>query len=166
MTNVHPNSQATRGRRLPRLACCVLLAAAAAGCQTAAPAARRPGVDIDPCAERLHDTCGRFLLYFSIHGRLPDTLDELKRVDAQALPPPSTGGRTGPLVCPISGKPYVYSKDGPRLPGRAGLLVLYDAEPVHSGMRWGIMVEAGGAGQPLSGRVVLLPESSVFSTNK
>jgi hypothetical protein len=135
----------------------VLLAAVAAGCQTAAPAARRPGVDIDPCAERLHDTCGRFLLYFSIHGRLPDTLDELTRVDSQTLPP---------LVCPISGKPYVYSKDGPRVPGRAGLLVLYDADPVHSGMRWGILADVGAEGRPPTLRVILVPETPVFATEK
>ena len=119
--------------------------------------ARRPSTVSDPCADRLHDLCGQLLLYFSATGEMPATLDDLNRMDSQTLPP---------LVCPISGKPYLYNKDGLRVPGRAGLLVLYDAEPVHSGMRWGIMVEAGGAGQPLSGRVVLLPESSVFSTNK
>jgi len=165
MTSIHPQSKADRGRFLARLACGALLAAVAAGCQTAAPAARRPGVDIDPCAERLHDTCGRFLLYFSINGRLPDTLDELTRVDSQMLPPPSTGGRTGPLVCPISGKPYVYKKDGPRVPGRAGLLVLYDAEPVHSGMRWGILADVAAEGRPPTLRVILVPVR-VFAAEK
>jgi len=136
----------------------VLVPMAAAGCQTAAaPPARRPSAEIDPCADRLHDICGQLLLYFSATGEMPATLDDLNRMDSQTLPP---------LVCPISGKPYIYNKDGLRVPGLAGLLVLYDAEPIHSGMRWGIIVEAGGAGQPLSGRVVLLPESSVFSTNK
>ena len=141
-------------------------AVAAAGCRTAAPAARRAGADIDPCAERLHDTCGRFLLYFSINGSLPDTLDELARAESQTPPPPGTGGRTGPLVCPISGKPYVYSKDGPRLPGRAGLLVLYDAEPVHSGMRWGILADVAAEGRPPTLRVILVPETPVFAAEK
>ena len=140
-------------------------AVAAAGCRTAAPAARRAGADIDPCAERLHDTCGRFLLYFSINGSLPDTLDELARAESQTPPPPGTGGRTGPLVCPISGKPYVYSKDGPRLPGRAGLLVLYDAEPVHSGMRWGILADVAAEGRPPTLRVILVPVR-VFAAEK
>jgi hypothetical protein len=157
MTSIHPQSKADRGRFLARLACGALLAAVAAGCQTAAPAARRAGVDIDPCAERLHDTCGRFLLYFSINGRLPDTLDELTRVDSQTLPP---------LVCPTSGKPYVYNKDGPRVPGRAGRLVLYDAEPVHSGMRWGILADVAAEGRPPTLRVILVPETPVFAAEK
>jgi len=145
-----------------------LALAVAAGCRTAAPAAsaaRRPGADFDPCAERLHDTCGRFLLFFSINGRLPDTLDELARVDSQTPPPPGTGGRTGPLVCPISGKPYVYSKDGPRVPGRAGRLVLYDAEPVHSGMRWGVLADVAAEGRPPPLRVILVPVR-VFAAEK
>ena len=141
---------------LAALACAMLVAMAAAGCQTSAPAIRKPSAHIDPCAERLHDTCGRFLLYLSIHGRLPDTLDELARVDSQTPPP---------LVCPISGKPYVYKKDGPRVPGRAGLLVLYDAEPVHSGMRWGILADVAAEGRPPTLRVILVPVR-VFAAEK
>ena len=139
------------------ISCALAFAVAAAGCRTAAPAARRAGADFDPCAERLHDTCGRFLLHFSIHGRLPDTLDELARVDSQTPPP---------LVCPVSGKPYVYSKDGPRLPGRPGRLVLYDAEPVHCGMRWGILADVAAEGRPPTLRVILVPETPVFAAEK
>jgi hypothetical protein len=158
-----------------RISCFIAFAVAAAGCGTAVPAGRRAGADFDPCAERLHDTCGRLLLFFSINGRLPDTLDELARVDSQTPPPPGTGaqdgraywpGRTGPLVCPVSGKPYVYSKDGPRVPGRAGRLVLYDAEPVHSGMRWGVLADVAAEGRPPTLRVILVPETPVFATEK
>jgi hypothetical protein len=134
-----------------------MLAVLAAGCQASAPAVRKPSTDIDPCAERLHDACGRLLLYCSIHGGLPETLDQLNRVDLGALPT---------LVCPVSEKPYVYRREGLSVPGRAGLLVLYDAEPVHTGMRWGILVEPGAAGGPLTGRVLLLPESAVFPASK
>ena len=147
------------------ISCFIAFAVAAAGCGTAVPAGRRPGADIDPCAERLHDACGRLLLYFSINGSLPDTLDELARAESQTPPPPGTGGRTGPLVCPISGKPYVYSKDGPRVPGRAGRLVLYDAEPVHSGMRWGILADVAAEGRPPTLRVILVPVG-VFAAEK
>ena len=149
-----------------RISCFIAFAVAAAGCGTAVPAGRRAGVDIDPSAERLHDTCGRLLLYFSINGRLPDTLDELARVDSQTPPPPGTGGRTGPLVCPTSGKPYIYRKDGPRVPGRAGRLVLYDAEPVHCGMRWGILADVAAEGRPPTLRVILVPETPVFAAEK
>jgi len=146
-----------RNRDLPALACGVMLAVLAAGCQAPAPAVRRPSTDIDPCAERLHDACGRLLLYCSVNGGLPETLDQLNRVDLGALPT---------LVCPVSEKPYVYRREGLSVPGRAGLLVLYDAEPVHTGMRWGILVEPGAAGGPLTGRVLLLPESAVFPASK
>jgi len=142
---------------LPLFYCCLLAAAIAAGCQVAAPSPRRPSTDLDPCAERLHDACGRLLLYSRTNGRLPETLDDLARPDSGAI---------APLVCPASGKPYVYSKDGLRVPGRAGLLVLYDAQPVHSGMRWAILVEGSDKGKPLAGRVVLLPDGPLFSEPK
>jgi hypothetical protein len=139
------------------LACGVALAMVAGGCQTSTPSARRPDAVIDLCAERLHDICGRLLLYYRVNGKLPAALADMRGLDSGALPP---------LVCPLSGKPYIYRKDGLRVPGRPGLLVLYDAEPVHSGMRWGISVETASEGQPLTGRVVLLPDSPLFSAKK
>jgi len=150
----HPERIRRAGLRLAAGA--VLVAMVAAGCRSVAPPVRRPDAVSDPCADRLHDLCGRLLLYFSAQRELPPTLDDLDRLDSQTPPP---------RVCPISGKPYLYNKDGLHVPGRAGRLVLYDAEPVHSGMRWGIMVEPGGEDQPLTGRVLLVPEP-VFSTNK
>jgi hypothetical protein len=146
-----------RNLELLSLACGVALAMVAGGCQTSTPSARRPSAKIDPCAERLHDICGRLLLYYRGNGKLPVALADMKGLDSGALPP---------LVCPLSDKPYIYRKDGLRVTGRPGLLVLYDAEPVHSGMRWGISVETASEGQPLTGRVVLLPDSPLFSAKK
>ncbi len=144
-----------RGPDLPALACGMVLAVLAAGCQ--APAVRQPSTVIDPCAERLHDVCGRLLLYCSVNGGLPETLDRLNRVDS---------GAPLALVCPVSEKPYVYRREGLSVPGRAGLLVLFDADPVHGGLRWGIFVEPGAAGGPLAGRVLPVPESAVFPAGK
>jgi len=139
------------------LACALAWATIAAGCQASGASAHRPSAKIDPCAERLHDISGRLLLYYRVNGKLPVALADMRGLDSGALPP---------LVCPLSDKPYIYRKDGLRVPGRPGLLVLYDAEPVHSGMRWGISVETASEGQPLTGRVVLLPDSPLFSAKK
>ena len=139
------------------LACALACATIAAGCQASGTSARRPDAAIDPCAERLHDVCGRLLFYCSVNGKLPEKLDDLKRVDSSPLPP---------LVCPVSGKPYLYNKEGLPTPGRAGFLVVYDAAAVHGGMRWGVWLEAAGEGQPLSGRIVRFPESLLAPAKK
>ena len=136
-------------RKVAGLACWIGLAALTAGCQTVAPGARRPSAEADPCAERLHDICGQLLLYHSFNNRFPKTLGELKPIDPQ---------QSLPLVCPVSGKPYVYNPNGLRIPGRSGRLVLYDATASHSGMRWGILVGDPGGGGRLTARVILLSE--------
>lgn len=142
------------------LVCWFALGTLVAGCrtpQTSVPPVRRPNVKIDPCAERLHDVCGQLLLYHSIHKRLPQTLNGLKAMNVGPMPQ---------LICPVSGKPYVYNPIGLRIPGRSGRLVLYDAVACHAGMRWGILVEDSADGKPLTARVVLLPEESVSSASK
>ena len=139
---------------LATLACCIGLAALAAGCRTAAPAARRPSVEADACAERLHDLSGRLLLHYSLHRRLPETLEAL------ATPGPE---QPVPLVCPVSGKPYVYRPEGLQVPGRPGRLVLYDAAACHSGMRWGVFVDDAGDARRLIARVILIPDELVPS---
>lgn len=142
-----------RRRVLAVLACACLAAALAAGCETSAGAVRtRPPTVNDPCAERLHDLCGRILLLYSASGDLPETLEALARVGAGPLPP---------LVCPSSGQPYIYNREGVRIKGRAGRLVLYDPAPSHTGMRWAVFVETGEGSRPLTTRVVLLPEKSL-----
>jgi hypothetical protein len=139
----------------PGLACCVVLVMIAAGCQTAAPAVRKTGAELDPCADRLHEICGNLLLYYSVSGTLPKGIADLKSVSSGPLPP---------LVCPVSGKPYVYNPVGlPAAAGRRGRLVIYDAEPSHSGKRCAILADIGAGDQPLSARVILVPEAPVFS---
>jgi len=142
---------------LASAALAILVTAMAAGCETSAPQARRAGAEIVPCAERLHEICGHLLLYYSINGKLPERLADLKSTGPEPLPP---------LACPDSGKPYIYNRAGLAVPGRPGRLVLYDGGPCHSGMRWGILADVAADEQPLTTRVVPLPETPVFSANK
>ena len=143
------------------LACCVALAMIAAGCQTAAPAARqtgiKTGVETDPCADRLHEISGRLLLYYSVAGKMPPVLANLKGVDSDPMPP---------LACPASGKPYVYNPVGLVVQGQPGRLVIYDPAPSHNGKRWGILAAITAGDQPLSSRVVLVPEGPIFAVGK
>jgi len=143
-----------RSRSLMRLAGVLALAALAVGCQskTTVPEVRRPSLELDPCAERLHDLSGRFLLYYSLHGRLPETFDAM---------PPLDPAHPTPAVCPASGEPYVYCPKGLAIPGRPGILVLYDPLPSHGGMRWGIFVDRTSGGTRLTARVILLPGGAV-----
>jgi len=141
----------------PALALCGLIAAVLmVGCgpppaQPASPPAPRSGGYIDPCAQRLHDISGGLLLYYATRRALPTTLSALKDHGAVQLPP---------LVCPVSKKPYLYNPRGLVIPGRAGRLVLYDAEASHSGMRWGIMVTPPAGGM-IATDVRLLPEGAI-----
>jgi len=135
--------------------CAVAVAGLLPACQPAAtPPVYKPSVLIDPCAERLHDLCGLFLLHYAAHQRLPADLDELK-----ALAPAGAA-----LVCPTSGTPYVYRPAGLQIPGRQGRLLLFDAEPAHSGMRWAVVADDGAAGRLAVLRVQLLPDGPAFST--
>ncbi len=127
------------------------LIAPTSGCQktTDNGVVRRPSVRKDPCAERLHNICGHLLLYYSTHRKLPPTLEGLH---------PTTGLPLPPLVCPVSEKPYVYDPDGVPIPNFPGRLVVYDPEPTHSGMRWGILVGASAGAPNITARVILVPE--------
>jgi hypothetical protein len=139
-----------RVRNLAGLALGLAVVAAVCGCRTATPTVRKPSTEIDPCAERLHEVCGYLLLQYAIHETLPESLADLQGVTSAPLPP---------LVCPVSGKAYIYNRDGIEVPGRPGRVVLYDAAPTHSGMRWAVAAEVNGTNQPLTARVILLPES-------
>ncbi|KPK83643.1 MAG: hypothetical protein AMJ81_07700 [Phycisphaerae bacterium SM23_33] len=136
------------------LAAWPLIAVLAGGCRPPPPDTQRPKVGTDPCAERLHDVCGHLLLYYQIHKRLPPTLKQLKSSDVLPLPP---------LVCPVSGKPYVYEPQGLLLRGQPGRLVLYDPEPSHSGIRWGILVGTSARGDSIIPCVIAVTEEQLAS---
>lgn len=116
------------------------------------PQAARPSVKSDPCAERLHDLCGHLLMYHSLNRKLPDTLEDLKESGMGDLPP---------LTCPASGKPYRYMPAGMTVPGRDEIMVICDPVPIHSGMRWAVMVAPPESGQALATKVILLTERAV-----
>jgi hypothetical protein len=140
------------------LACGLFLAMLAAGCQTAPQThPRRQGGAGDPCAERLHLICGQLLLYCLQRDELPAALADLKGTGPGELPP---------LLCPTSGKPYVYNREGLSVPGKAGRLVVYDADACHSGMRWGILADVAWGEKGLNARVISLPDGPMFSGGK
>jgi hypothetical protein len=150
----HDKLAVGRRRRLAGLAGALLVAMIAAGCQTAATPNRQPSAAIDPCADRLHDICGDLLLYYAARGKLPDRIEDIRGAD------------TTPLICPVSGRPYLYNPGGLLIPGLEGRLVLYDPLPFHSGLRWGIMAEPGGEGEPLALRVVPLLDKVVLTAER
>lgn len=129
----------------------------AAGCETsgkpAAPSPRPPATD--PCAERLHEVSGQLLLYYATNKRLPRSLDELAKAELRSSGPP--------LVCPESGKAYLYRPDGLAIPDHPGLLVLNDATAVHNGGRWGIFRSTSDSGTSLGFRVMWIDEATMGS---
>jgi hypothetical protein len=141
---------ASVGLTIRRLATLGLLMVAmlATGCQVT-PANPRPSTALDPCADRLYEAVDPLLEFYALKGRLPDQLSEVRPANA------------APLVCPVSGKAYVYNPRGLTVEGRKGFLILYDPLPSHTGMRWGVMVEPGGPDEPLAARVILLPNKAV-----
>ena len=121
------------------------------GCQSQPPAAAGPSTITDSCSEGLHDLCGLLLQYHLVHGKLPDRLEDLQQV-------------AGPdekltFVCPASGRPYLYDKNGMTIPGQPGLVILRDPLPSHSGIRWAIAIIPSDSTQPLNTRVIALAEN-------
>lgn len=110
-----------------------------------------PITNTDPCAMRLHDISGAFLFYYAIYQRLPTTLAELN--DAPGVEPLSD------MICPVSGRPYIYMPNGMLLPDRNARIILFDPEPSHSGIRWAISIVDPQPGKPLQTRVMAVPES-------
>ena len=141
----------------PKLTAVCCLAAMASGCRPAEPEpgpVRRPSIRRDVCGERLHDICGHLLLYHAVHKRLPPTLADLPPTGDLPLPP---------LVCPVSGKAYIYNPNGLPIANRPGRLVMYDPEPSHSGMRWGILVGTSSDGGSITARAILVSDKEVTS---
>jgi len=139
-----------------------LLAAFVAGC--AAPAHRSASTDqktaanqapisnTDACAARLHDLSGPLLLYYATNHKLPPSLEALR----------STGmDMPEDLTCPVSHQPYVYNPQGLPAPNGMGKLIIYDATPAHSGMRWAVaIIEPQRQIDPLIAKVVAVPNTS------
>ena len=145
--------------RFTSLAVIVLIA----GCAAPAPAPKKsaatqpaaateaPNANTDPCAMRLHDLCGPLLLYFATHGELPARMDELLDVPGFSI------GKE--LTCPVSKKPYRYTRAGLPTKGTVGHVIIYDATPAHDGQRWAIAVKEPAANEPLVAKVILLPDA-------
>ena len=86
----------------------------------------------DSCAVNLDELTGALLFYYSTHQQLPPTFD--------AIPKVSPSGAKISLLCPTSGKRYVYYPQGLKAPlftdqegnSRVGsTLILFDPEPSH-----------------------------------
>ncbi len=133
--------------RFPRFIYLALLSGAL-GCETS-PAAPSPRpLKNDACAERLHEVAGAFLLHYATHKRWPATEEEVAAALAR--------GAGVPFVCPISNKPYVFNREGLRLPSMAGLILVQDADGAHSSFGWGVLVSPPGGTVPVTARIVAL----------
>jgi hypothetical protein len=102
----------------------------------------------DPCASQLHDIAGLLLAYYGLHHELPPTLGALSEVQTIY---------SSQFICPASRKPYIYNSQG--IATENGLAIVYDAAPVHSGVRWAIAISEARGGA-LVAKVIALPESS------
>jgi len=142
------NRSARPRAKLPAL---LLFTAVLAGCVTSKIDVLR--VEPNPCAERLHEISGRILAFYAASRRLPASLDELRAARAP--------GDGTPLVCPVSGKSYLYNPEGLALPDRQNRLILYDATPAHWNGRWGIAIGKITPGLPLQTRVVWVEEAVI-----
>src|SRR5450432_971101 len=132
--------------RLKRLDCLLCLAALMLGCSSSpAPSGKIVKQETaaisntDPCATRMQDICGDLLLYYAVNHHLPAQLSELADLpDVGTLPE---------FICPVSHQPYIYDRAGIPLPEQQSRIVLYDATPAHSGLRWGIALNQPQAGK-------------------
>ena len=112
----------------------------------------KPNDLTDPCAARMHDLSGLILQYYAVNRQLPERVEELA--------PLAEIGQEFNATCPVSGRPYVYAPGG--LQSSAGgerYLILYDAEPSHGRLRWGVFVAPPREGQPPATWVILMSET-------
>jgi hypothetical protein len=110
-----------------------------------------PISNTDACATRMQDMCGGLLLYYQLKNRLPESLDEIKNFPGEEGVPS--------FNCPVSKQPYVYMPNGIFLPEKNARVIVYDAAPSHSNMRWAISIDEPQPGQPLVTKVIALPET-------
>ena len=145
-------------RRILFLASVLCAGLIAAGCQSPAASPNetaRALANTDPCAERLHELSGAFLLYYAANQRLPEALDELRNVDPTLA--------STPFACPASEKPFVYNRAGLAIKEVTGRIIVYDAAPPHSGLRWAITIIEPVTAGPLITKVIAISENR-FST--
>ena len=109
-----------------------------------------PISNTDACATRLHDLCEPLLLYYATRHEIPARLEDLRQMP---------GFSELDLRCPVSRLPYVYNPVGIQTGDDQPRLVIYDAAPSHSGMRWAIaIVEPKDPANALVAKVVAVPE--------
>ena len=127
-----------------------LILATAAGCAMPppAPASRPPVPEDNPCAQRLEDLAERLLTFYMQHRQLPQDLSEL----GPDAPKP---------VCPVCNQPYLYNPQGQAVPTLSSRAIVWDAQPCHSGIRWGIVMEPPKPRQSLRLQVIRLPAEPV-----
>jgi hypothetical protein len=126
--------------------------------QDPARAAEAVATRFDPCGERLHEIAGMLLQYYVQNHRLPDRLADLS---AGAAPAGAVAADPDQFFrCPASGQRYVYNPEGPPIAtGVTGShLIIYDAVAAHDGARWGIAIAEPQGNQPLTARVVVIPD--------
>ena len=117
-------------------------------------AAKHPNVPIsntDECAEQLHEICGALLQYYRANLDLPPRLDALREVP---------GFDQLKLNCPVTNRPYVYNPIGIQGAQNKQRILVHDPAPVHSGMRWAIVIDEPKPDRALVTKVVALPESN------
>ncbi|HEV7299353.1 MAG TPA: hypothetical protein VGN72_08315 [Tepidisphaeraceae bacterium] len=171
---IHRSSIASRVRTAGAIACgwlgrcavviCLMLAGCGSGKQTSNAGAgsttgastgdlqaSQPISNTDPCAMRLHDISGGILLYYVTHHTLPETLADLKSSPGMDSLPDT--------VCPVSGRPFLYTPNGIFIPERNLRIILADPAPSHSRMRWAISIVEPTPNEPLQTKVIALPES-------
>jgi hypothetical protein len=109
-----------------------------------------PISNTDACASRLHDLCEPLLLYYATRHEIPPRLEDLRQMP---------GFSELDLRCPVSRLPYIYNPVGIQTGDDQPRLVIYDAAPSHSGMRWAIaIVEPKDPANALVAKVVAVPE--------
>ncbi|HMB94788.1 MAG TPA: hypothetical protein VKK61_01985, partial [Tepidisphaeraceae bacterium] len=92
-----------------------------------------------------------------VNHHLPAQLSELADLpDVGTLPE---------FICPVSHQPYIYDRAGIPLPEQQSRIVLYDATPAHSGLRWGIALNQPQAGKAIIMKVIALRES-IFTASQ
>lgn len=115
---------------------------------------KQPNVPIsntDECAEQLHEICGALLQYYRANLDLPPRLDALREVP---------GFDQLKLNCPVTNRPYVYNPIGIQGAQNKQRILVHDPAPVHSGMRWAIVIDEPKPDRALVTKVVALPESN------